>query len=31
VGYFIKLDYAYGIENDEIKSPITYLTLGHDF
>lgn len=31
VGYFVKLDYAYGIENDEIKSPITYLTLGHDF
>lgn len=31
VGYFIKLDYAFGIENDEIKSPITYLTLGHDF
>ena len=31
VGYFIKLDYAYGIENDEIKSPVTYLTLGHDF
>lgn len=31
IGYFIKLDYAYGIENDEIKSPITYLTLGHDF
>jgi hypothetical protein len=31
VGYFIKLDYAYGIENDEIRSPVTYLTLGHDF
>lgn len=31
VGYFVKLDYAYGIENDEIKSPITYLTIGHDF
>jgi hypothetical protein len=31
VGYFIKLDYAYGIENDEIISPLTYLTLGHDF
>jgi outer membrane protein assembly factor BamA len=31
VGYFIKLDYAYGIENDEVKSPMTYLTLGHDF
>ena len=30
-GYFIKLDYAYGIENDEIRSPITYLTLGNDF
>ncbi len=31
VGYFIKLDYAYGIENDEVKSPMTYLSLGHDF
>jgi hypothetical protein len=31
LGYFIKLDYAYGIENKEVKSPITYLTFGHDF
>lgn len=31
VGYFIKLDYAFGIENDEIRSPITYLTIGYDF
>jgi hypothetical protein len=31
VGYFIKLDYAYGIENDEIRSPVTYLTIGYDF
>ncbi len=31
VGYFVKLDYAFGIENDEVKSPLTYLTLGHDF
>lgn len=31
LGYFIKLDYAYGIENSEVKSPITYLTFGHDF
>ncbi len=31
VGYFIKLDYGYGIESDEVKSPITYLTIGHDF
>ena len=31
VGYFIKLDYAFGIENSEVKSPITYLTFGHDF
>lgn len=31
LGYFIKLDYAYGVENSEVKSPITYLTFGHDF
>lgn len=30
-GYFVKFDYAFGIENKEVKSPITYLTLGYDF
>ncbi len=31
LGYFIKLDYAFGIENSEVRAPITYLTFGHDF
>ncbi len=30
-GYFVKFDYAFGIENKEVKSPLTYLTLGYDF
>jgi hypothetical protein len=30
-GYFVKVDYAYGMETNEIKSPVTYVTLGHDF
>ncbi len=30
-GYFVKVDYAYGMETNEIKSPATYITLGHDF
>ncbi|MFA9198074.1 MAG: hypothetical protein ACEQSO_01340 [Aquirufa sp.] len=30
-GYFVKFDYAFGIENKEVKSPATYLTLGYDF
>ena len=30
-GYFVKFDYAFGIENKEVKSPITYLSLGYDF
>ena len=30
-GYFVKVDYAYGMETNEIKSPATYVTLGHDF
>jgi hypothetical protein len=29
--YYVKLDYAFGIENKEVKSPMTYLTLGYDF
>jgi hemolysin activation/secretion protein len=31
LGYFVKLDYAFGLENKELKSPVTYLTLGYDF
>jgi hemolysin activation/secretion protein len=30
-GYFVKFDYAFGVENKEVKSPVTYLTLGYDF
>jgi hemolysin activation/secretion protein len=30
-GYFVKFDYAFGLENKEVKSPVTYLTLGYDF
>jgi hypothetical protein len=30
-GYFIKLDYAYGLESGEVKSPMSYLSIGHDF
>ena len=29
--YFVKLDYAFGLENKEVKSPTTYLTIGYDF
>ncbi|WP_044173421.1 hypothetical protein [Flectobacillus major] len=31
LGYFVKFDIAWGLENKEIKSPISYLTLGYDF
>lgn len=31
LGYFIKLDYAFGVDNGEVKPPITYLTFGYDF
>jgi hypothetical protein len=31
LGYFVKVDYAYGMETNEIKSPATFVTLGHDF
>jgi hypothetical protein len=31
LGYFIKLDYAFGVDNSEVKPPITYLTFGYDF
>jgi hypothetical protein len=30
-GYFVKFDYAFGLENKEVKSPMTYLSLGYDF
>jgi hypothetical protein len=30
-GYFVKFDYAFGLENKEVKPPVTYLTLGYDF
>jgi hypothetical protein len=30
-GYFVKFDYAFGLEKKEVKSPVTYLTLGYDF
>lgn len=30
-GYFVKFDYAFGLENKEVKSPVAYLTLGYDF
>lgn len=31
LGTYLKFDYAYGIENNTIKTPISYLTLGYDF
>jgi hypothetical protein len=30
-GYFVKLDYAWGLEDKVVNSPIAYLTLGYDF
>lgn len=30
-GYFIKLDYAWGIETRQVQDPIFYLSLGTDF
>ncbi|WP_460673288.1 hypothetical protein [Larkinella ripae] len=30
-GYYVKFDYAWGIENDVVGKPIAYLTLGYDF
>jgi len=30
-GYFIKLDYAWGIETRVIQEPRLYLSLGTDF
>lgn len=31
LGYFVKLDTAWGIEDGETLKPITYITLGYDF
>ncbi|MFD1819379.1 hypothetical protein SAMN04515674_102226 [Pseudarcicella hirudinis] len=31
LGYFVKFDVGWGMENKDIKSPISYLTLGYDF
>jgi hypothetical protein len=30
-GFYVKFDYAWGLDNGEIKNPIPYLTLGYDF
>ena len=30
-GYFVKFDYAWGLENKVVGKPIAYLTLGYDF
>ena len=30
-GYFLKLDYAWGIETSKIQEPILYFTMGYDF
>ena len=31
LGYFIKYDIGWGLENKEVKAPISYVTLGYDF
>lgn len=31
LGYYIKYDYGIGIENKEMKTPISYFTIGYDF
>jgi hypothetical protein len=31
LGYFVKFDVGWGLENKEVKAPISYLTLGYDF
>ena len=31
LGYFIKYDIGWGLENKEVKAPISYVTLGFDF
>jgi len=30
-GYYVKFDYAWGLENKVVNKPIPYLTLGYDF
>lgn len=30
-GYYVKFDYAWGLENNVVGKPIAYLTLGYDF
>jgi hypothetical protein len=31
LGYFVKYDIGWGVENKEIKTPISYVTVGYDF
>ncbi|MBO0930576.1 hypothetical protein [Fibrella aquatilis] len=31
LGYYVKFDYAWGLENNVVNKPIGYLTLGYDF
>lgn len=30
-GYYVKFDYAWGVDNGSVGKPIAYLTLGYDF
>jgi hypothetical protein len=31
LGYFVKYDIGWGVENKEVKTPISYITVGYDF
>ena len=31
LGYFVKYDIGWGLENKEVKAPISYVTVGYDF
>ncbi len=31
LGYFVKFDYGWGLEDKIVSKPIAYLTLGYDF
>jgi hypothetical protein len=31
LGYFLRLDYAWGVENLEIQKPVFYISLSTDF
>ena len=31
LGYYVKFDYAWGLENSVVNKPIAYVTLGYDF